>query len=83
MDRWYQVREEAIEEAIAHAHNPDAAILAAFTVLDDWFSRGAAEVNTLLRLVIEFGPGPHRPPPTRRGTVDVQPMAGHRHPVGA
>ncbi|MDP9884861.1 AcrR family transcriptional regulator [Sinomonas atrocyanea] len=57
MDRWYQVRENAIEEAIAHAHNPDDAILAAFTVLDDWFSRGAAEVNTFLHVVIEFGPG--------------------------
>ncbi|MGT2461495.1 TetR/AcrR family transcriptional regulator [Sinomonas atrocyanea] len=57
MDRWYQVREDAIEEAIAHAHNPDDAILAAFTVLDDWFSRGAAEVNTFLHVVIEFGPG--------------------------
>jgi AcrR family transcriptional regulator len=57
MDRWYQVRERAIEEAIGQAHNPDDAILAAFTVLDDWFSRGADEVNTFLHVVIEFGPG--------------------------
>ncbi|MDP9882555.1 AcrR family transcriptional regulator [Sinomonas atrocyanea] len=57
MDRWYEVRENAIEEAVAHAHNPDDAILAAFTVLDDWFSRGGDEVNTFLHVVIEFGPG--------------------------
>lgn len=56
MDRWYQVRHDAIEEAIAHAHGPDDALLAAFNVLDDWFSRGAAEVNTFLHVVIEFGP---------------------------
>jgi AcrR family transcriptional regulator len=56
MDRWYQVRHDAIEEAIAHAHAPEDALLAAFTVLDDWFSRGAAEVNTFLHVVIEFGP---------------------------
>ena len=56
MDRWYQVRHDAIEEAIAHAHTPDDALLAAFNVLDDWFSRGAAEVNTFLHVVIEFGP---------------------------
>ncbi|MFQ6155910.1 TetR/AcrR family transcriptional regulator [Micrococcus luteus] len=55
MDRWYQVRHDAIEEAIAHAHNPDDALLAAFNVLDDWFSRGAAEVNTFLHVMIEFG----------------------------
>ncbi|MDP9885891.1 AcrR family transcriptional regulator [Sinomonas atrocyanea] len=57
MDRWYQVRHDAIEEAISHAHAPEDALLAAFTVLDDWFSRGAAEVNTFLHVVIEFGPG--------------------------
>ena len=57
MDRWYQVRHDAIEEAIAHAHTPDDAILAAFTVLDEWFARGADEVNTFLHVVIEFGPG--------------------------
>jgi AcrR family transcriptional regulator len=56
MDRWYEVREKAIEEAISRAHNPDDAILAAFTVLNDWFSRGADEVNTFLHVVIEFGP---------------------------
>jgi AcrR family transcriptional regulator len=56
MDRWYQVRHDAIEDAIAHAHAPDDALLAAFNVLDDWFSRGAAEVNTFLHVVIEFGP---------------------------
>jgi AcrR family transcriptional regulator len=55
MDRWYRVRHDAIEEAIAHAHNPDDGLLAAFTVLDDWFSRGAAEVNTFLHVMIEFG----------------------------
>ncbi|MDR6623530.1 TetR/AcrR family transcriptional regulator [Sinomonas atrocyanea] len=59
MDRWYQVRHDAIEGAIARAHNPDDAILAAFTVLDDWFSRGAAEVTTFLHVVIEFGPDHH------------------------
>jgi AcrR family transcriptional regulator len=56
MDRWHQVRHDAIEAAIARAHTPDDALLAAFTVLDDWFSRGAAEVNTFLHVVIEFGP---------------------------
>jgi AcrR family transcriptional regulator len=55
MERWYQARHDAIEEAIAHAHNPDDALLAAFTVLDEWFSRGAAEVNTFLHVMIEFG----------------------------
>lgn len=56
MDRWYQVRHDAIEDAISHAHAPEDALLAAFNVLDDWFSRGAAEVNTFLHVVIEFGP---------------------------
>jgi AcrR family transcriptional regulator len=56
MDRWYQVRHDAIEDAIVHARTPDDALLAAFNVLDDWFSRGAAEVNTFLHVVIEFGP---------------------------
>ncbi|MGT2461458.1 TetR/AcrR family transcriptional regulator [Sinomonas atrocyanea] len=56
MDRWYQVRHDAIEDAISRAHAPEDALLAAFNVLDDWFSRGAAEVNTFLHVVIEFGP---------------------------
>ncbi|MDQ4489365.1 TetR/AcrR family transcriptional regulator [Sinomonas sp. ASV486] len=56
MDRWYITRHEAIEDAIEHSHSPDDALLAAFTVLDEWFRRGAAEVNTFLHVMIEFGP---------------------------
>ncbi|GAB3272871.1 hypothetical protein GCM10027449_09870 [Sinomonas notoginsengisoli] len=56
MDRWYETRSDAIEDAIAHSHSPDDALLAAFTVLDEWFRRGAAEVNTFLHVMIEFGP---------------------------
>lgn len=55
MDRWYATRHDAIEDAIAHSHSPDDALLAAFTVLDEWFRRGAAEVNTFLHVMIEFG----------------------------
>jgi hypothetical protein len=43
-------------EEPVRARTPDYALLAAFNVLDDWFSRGAAEVNTFLHVVIEFGP---------------------------
>ncbi|WP_136612232.1 TetR/AcrR family transcriptional regulator [Sinomonas albida] len=56
MDRWYQVRHDMIEEAIEHTDTPDDAILTAFNVLDDWFSRGADEVNTFLHVLTEFGP---------------------------
>ncbi|GHG55206.1 TetR family transcriptional regulator [Sinomonas cellulolyticus] len=66
MDRWYAVRSEAIEDAIAHSHSPDDALLAAFTVLDEWFRRGAAEVNTFLKVLIEFG-GDH---PLGRAAMD-------------
>ena len=56
MDRWYQVRHDVIEEAIDHTDTPDDAILTSFNVLDDWFSRGADEVNTFLHVLTEFGP---------------------------
>ncbi|GAA2203215.1 TetR/AcrR family transcriptional regulator [Sinomonas flava] len=56
MDRWYRTRHDAIEDAIARSHTPDDALLAAFTVLDDWFRRGTAEVSTFLHVMIEMGP---------------------------
>lgn len=56
MDRWYNVRHEAIEAAIERSSTPDDALLAAFEVLDAWFQHDVAEVSAFLRVMIEMGP---------------------------
>jgi AcrR family transcriptional regulator len=57
LQRWYEERSAAIDEAIRrHGLSDTPALLVVFDVFDEWFRQGVAEVSSFLHVMMEMGP---------------------------
>ncbi|WP_138413958.1 TetR/AcrR family transcriptional regulator [Sinomonas gamaensis] len=57
LQRWYEERTAAIEQAVARYGNRDGgAVLTIFDLFDDWFRHGAVQVTSFLHVMMEMGP---------------------------
>jgi AcrR family transcriptional regulator len=57
LQRWYEERTAAIEQAVARYGNLDGgAVLTIFDLFDDWFRQGAVQVTAFLHVMMEMGP---------------------------
>lgn len=57
LQRWYEERSAAIEQAVARYGNRDeGAVLTIFDLFDDWFGQGAVQVTSFLHVMMEMGP---------------------------
>ncbi|WP_138413587.1 TetR/AcrR family transcriptional regulator [Sinomonas gamaensis] len=57
LQRWYEERTAAIEQAVARYGNRDGgAVLTIFDLFDDWFRQGAVQVTAFLHVMMEMGP---------------------------
>jgi AcrR family transcriptional regulator len=57
LQRWYEERTAAIEQAVARYGNLDeGAVLTIFDLFDDWFRQGAVRVTSFLHVMMEMGP---------------------------
>ncbi|GAB4100070.1 TetR/AcrR family transcriptional regulator [Sinomonas halotolerans] len=67
LERWYQLRRTAIEDAVERRGSEGGpALLAIFDVFNDWFRQGTAEVSSFLHVLIEMG----RDHPLGRAALD-------------
>ncbi|WP_138444199.1 TetR/AcrR family transcriptional regulator [Sinomonas susongensis] len=57
LQRWYEERSAAIDDAVKRHRGSDTpALLAVFDVFDEWFRQGASEVSSFLHVLMEMGP---------------------------
>ncbi|HKU10271.1 TetR/AcrR family transcriptional regulator [Sinomonas terrae] len=57
LQRWYEERSAAIDEAVRrHNGSETPALLAVFDVFDEWFRQGSSEVSSFLHVLMEMGP---------------------------
>jgi AcrR family transcriptional regulator len=57
LQRWYEERSAAINEAVRrHGESDIPVLLVVFDVFDEWFQQGVAEVSSFLHVMMEMGP---------------------------
>jgi AcrR family transcriptional regulator len=57
LQRWYEERSRAIDEAVKrHGQSDTPVLLVVFDVFDEWFRQGASEVSSFLHVMMEMGP---------------------------
>lgn len=57
LQRWYEERSSAIEDAVKRREgSATPALLAVFDVFDEWFRQGVSEVGSFLHVLMEMGP---------------------------
>jgi AcrR family transcriptional regulator len=57
LQRWYEERSAAINDAVRrHGETDTPVLLVVFDVFDEWFQQGVAEVSSFLHVMMEMGP---------------------------